>query len=75
MKLVATERLLHGAAEIIRRDRPRIALSTGEVADDAPSIARVTLAIQPAYDMKCGPCLRDGKQIYTDVLFFRDRTR
>jgi FkbM family methyltransferase len=71
----ATERLLHGAAAVIRRDRPRIALSTEEVADDAPSIARVALAVQPAYEMKCGPCLLDGKEIYTDVLFFRDRTR
>jgi FkbM family methyltransferase len=67
----ATERLLHGGAGVIQHDRPRLALSTEEASDDAPSIARVAFAIQPAYEMRCGPCLLDGKDIYTDVLFFR----
>ena len=67
----ATERLLRGAANVIQRDRPRIALSTEEEADDAGSIARLALSLEPRYQVQCGPCLLDGKSIYTDVLFFR----
>ena len=67
----ATERLLRGASGVIQRDRPRIAVSTEEVADDTLGIAKLAQKIQPAYQIKCGPCLTDGKDIYTDVLFFR----
>jgi FkbM family methyltransferase len=67
----ATERLLRGGATVIRRDRPRIALSTEEPADDAFRIVKLAREILPAYDVKCGPCLLDGKEIYTDVVFFR----
>ncbi|HEY1239100.1 MAG TPA: FkbM family methyltransferase [Bryobacteraceae bacterium] len=67
----ATERLLRGGSAVIQRDRPRLALSTEEVADNAPAIAALAQKIQPAYQLKCGPCLTDGKAIYTDVLFFR----
>jgi FkbM family methyltransferase len=67
----ATQRLLRGGEAVIRRDRPRIALSTEEAADDAQAIANLAHRIQPAYAMKCGPCLLDGKDVYTDVLFFR----
>ena len=67
----ATQRLLRGAAGVIHRDRPRIALSTEEAEDDALAIERVAHQIQPGYRLKCGPCLTDQKEIYTDVLFFR----
>jgi FkbM family methyltransferase len=67
----ATERLLRGASGVIRRNRPRIAVSTEEVADDALAISKLVQRIQPAYQLKCGPCLTDGRNIYTDVLFFR----
>jgi len=67
----ATQRLLKGAAGVIQRDRPRLALSTEESVDDAPSVARAAKGLLPAYEMKCGPCLLDSKEIYTDVLFFR----
>ncbi len=67
----ATERLLRGGASVIRRDQPRLALSTEEAADDAQSIANVATQIQPRYGMRCGPCLLDQREIYTDVLFFR----
>jgi FkbM family methyltransferase len=67
----ATERLLRGASGVIQRNRPRIAVSTEEVADDALAISRLVQKIQPAYQLKCGPCLTDGRNIYTDVLFFR----
>jgi len=67
----ATERLLRGGREIIARDRPRLAFSTEETADSAGGVAALAKSIQPKYEMKCGPCLLDGKDIYTDVLFFR----
>ncbi len=67
----STERLLRGGSAVIARDRPRIALSTEEAIDDARAIAALAKKIQPAYEMKCGPCLLDGRDIYTDVLFFR----
>jgi FkbM family methyltransferase len=67
----ATERMFNGGTAVVRRDRPRIAISTEEPADDAPAIARLALAIEPAYELKCGPCLLDSREIYTDVLFFR----
>jgi FkbM family methyltransferase len=67
----ATERLLSGAAGVIRRDRPRLALSTEESVDDPASIAKRAMQIQPAYQMLCGACLLDQKTVYTDVLFFR----
>jgi FkbM family methyltransferase len=67
----ATERMLRGGRTVIARDRPRLALSTEEANDNAAGIAALTKSIQPAYEMKCGPCLLDGRDVYTDVLFFR----
>lgn len=67
----STERLLRGGSAVIARDRPRIVLSTEETIDAPGSIAALAKKIQPAYEMKCGPCLVADKAIYTDVLFFR----
>lgn len=67
----ATERLLRGGATVVKRDHPRLAFSTEEPVDDAPSIARLATRIQPAYRTLCGPCLLDGRAVYTDVMFFR----
>jgi len=67
----ATERLLRGGSAVIKRDRPRLAFSTEEPVDYAPSIAKLALEIQPGYRTQCGPCLLDGREIYTDVMFFR----
>jgi FkbM family methyltransferase len=67
----ATERLMHGGSDVIRRYSPRIAVSTEEAVDSAGAIAALAQKIQPSYQMTCGPCLLDGHEIYTDVLFFR----
>jgi FkbM family methyltransferase len=67
----ATERLMRGGSGIIRRYGPRLAVSTEEPVDDTASIASLALKIRPAYQIKCGPCLLDGHEIYTDALFFR----
>ncbi len=67
----ATERLMRGGSDVIRRYSPRIAVSTEEPVDNAGAIAALAHQIQPTYQMKCGPCLLDSHEIYTDVLFFR----
>jgi len=67
----ATERLLLGGSDIIARDRPRMAFSTEELADDAGSITALAKKIQPAYEVSPGPCLLNYGSLYTDVLFFR----
>ncbi len=67
----ATERLMRGGSGVIRQYGPRLAVSTEETADHAGAIASLALALRPAYKMRCGPCLLDGDEIYTDVLFFR----
>jgi FkbM family methyltransferase len=67
----ATERLLRGGKEVIARDRPRLAFSTEELVDYAGGVAARAKSIQPGYEMKCGPCFLSGKDIITDVLFFR----
>lgn len=66
----ATVRVLRGAEQTIRRDRPRMALSTEEVANDVAEIAATGRRIVPDYRVVCGPCLLDGRTIYTDTLFF-----
>lgn len=67
----ATERLLRGGSGVVRRYGPRMAVSTEEPVDNARSIAALARQIRPAYQMKCGPCLLDSHEIFTDVLFFR----
>lgn len=67
----ATGRLLRGGREVIARYRPRLAFSMEELVDDAGGTAALVKEILPGYEMKCGPCLSDGKEFYTDVLFFR----
>lgn len=67
----ATERLLRGGASSIRSFTPRIAVSTEETVDNPAAIASLARSIQPAYQTKCGPCLMDQREVYTDVMFFR----
>ncbi len=50
----ATERMLRGGSDVLVRDRPRMALSTEELADDAGSIAALAKSIQPAYGNEGG---------------------
>ena len=67
----ATERLIRGGTGVINRDHPRLAFSTEEPVDDAPSIAKLVTQVQPGYRTHCGPCLLDGREIYTDTMLFR----
>ena len=67
----ATERMMRGGSDAIALYRPRLALSTEEVEDDPYRIAVLAKKIQPAYEVKCGPCLLHPGEMYTDVMFFR----
>jgi len=65
----ATEQMVRGGAAVLKRDRPRMAFSTEDPTEDVASIARAAQGIVPGYQIQCGPCLLDGRDIYTDVLF------
>jgi FkbM family methyltransferase len=67
----STQRAIRGAAAVINKYHPRMAFSTEETADDPKAIAALTQTVAPGYRMRCGPCLLDSKEVYTDVLFFR----
>lgn len=67
----ATARMLAGAQATLRRDQPRMALSTEEPPEDPASLNRVVNSLQPAYRAACGPCLAADGQIRTDVMFYQ----
>lgn len=66
----AGTRMIHGAAETIRRFRPRIVVSTEEPPEDPASIRAAVLGIAPDYRFRCGPCLFTGEEIRNDTVFF-----
>ena len=67
----STEKAIHGAAEVITRNRPRMALSTEESVDNPESLQQAVRSVLPGYETRCGPCLLDRREVYLDVLFFR----
>lgn len=67
----ATARMLAGAQATLRRDQPRMALSTEEPPEDPTTLNRVVNTLQPAYRAMCGPCLAANGQIRTDVMFYQ----
>jgi FkbM family methyltransferase len=67
----ATARLLAGAQATLKRDRPRLALSTEEPPEDPATLTSLVSKLQPAYQAKCGPCLAADGQIRTDVMFYQ----
>ena len=67
----ATERMLRGAEGVIQRYHPRMALSTEQAADNLTGVINLVQEIAPRYEFECGPCLMSGREIYTDVIFFR----
>jgi FkbM family methyltransferase len=72
----ATERALNGAKKTLQRDRPRLAISTEESADDPDRLRRVVLSIDPGYRAVCGSCSVDENlMISPDVLLFRQMGR
>jgi FkbM family methyltransferase len=66
----ASERALTGAAGVLVRFHPRLAISTEEPPEDAQAITNLLLRLGKDYHPRGGCCLFDGHEIYTDVVFF-----
>jgi FkbM family methyltransferase len=70
----AERHALKGAAETLRRWRPRIALDSYHLPDDAVVLPQVIFAANPTYQTTCGPCelnTNHGKRISPHVTFYR----
>lgn len=67
----ASERAVHGASAVIRRFHPRMAFSTEEAPEDPLSLTRLIQSLAPSYHERCGPCLFDGSEVRTDVMFYQ----
>ena len=53
----ASERMIKGASDTIRRYHPRVVISTEEDTDDPVAIQARMAAIDPNYKFRPGPCL------------------
>ena len=67
----ASERAVRGGSATIRRFRPRMAFSTEEAPEDPLSLTKLIQSVVPSYQVRCGPCLFDGDEVRTDVMFYR----
>jgi len=66
----AETRALHGAAETLKRWRPRLAISAYHLPGDPRSIPTAVRAAQPGYRMRCGACERVDSLVRPKVLLF-----
>jgi len=66
---------LRGAAQTIKRFRPRMALSTEHLPDDASAIPQTVKAVWPGYDFEppAGACRDHFLSVTSHVLIFRPR--
>lgn len=60
---------LEGAAETVRRFRPRMAISTEHRPTDPDRIPELVRRLWPNYKADCGPCANINGSIQPDVLF------
>jgi FkbM family methyltransferase len=70
----AERHALKGAAETLKRWRPRMALDSYHLPDDAVVLPQVIFAANPNYETTCGPCelnTNHGKRISPHVTFYR----
>ena len=67
----ASERAVRGGSATIRRFHPRMAFSTEEAPEDPLSLTKLIQSAVPSYSVRCGPCLFDGDEVRTDVMFYR----
>ncbi len=66
----AERRALAGAADTIRRFRPRMALCVYHLKDDPAVIPARVLAASPDYRHRCGPCFQMQGMLRPEVFFF-----
>ncbi len=61
---------LRGATETLRRFRPRMAICTYHLPDDAKLIPAIVTAVQPSYQIAAKDTTVISRQLRTKVLFF-----
>lgn len=66
----ATEKGIAGAKETIQRWKPRLVFSTEEPPEDPGSITRLVQQLEAGYKLRPGPCVFDGKEIRSEVVFY-----
>ncbi len=67
----AEKRALKGAAETLRRFRPRLAIAAEHLPDDYLELPKSVRGILPDYTVSCGSCRMAGTRLVPDVLFFQ----
>ena len=67
----AEPRALTGAAEVMKRFKPRLAVSSYHSGEEAGEIPAAIRTARGDYQMTCGPCSEYNWSIRPDVLFFR----
>jgi FkbM family methyltransferase len=70
----AEREALKGAAQTLNKWRPRLALDSYHLPDDAALLPKVIAAANPAYQFECGPCERNtnhGDRISPHVTFYK----
>ncbi len=74
MDIVGAEReALKGAAQTLRRFKPRLMLDSYHLPDDPEVLPKVIASMQPAYRLMCGACEpsdKDGARWVPHVLYF-----
>lgn len=67
----ATLNALRGARDVVKRDYPRIVLSTEEESDQPAELVAEVQSLDPRYKQRCGMCSITGAlTLNPDVLFF-----
>lgn len=66
----AERKALAGAAQTLKKFRPRMSICTYHLDDDPAVVPKVALAAQPDYKTECGVCTDWGTHIRQDVLHF-----
>jgi FkbM family methyltransferase len=61
---------LDGAAQALRRDKPRLSISAYHAADHPTLIPAKLRGARGDYSMKCGPCNAAGWTVRPDILYF-----
>jgi FkbM family methyltransferase len=67
----AVVKALTGAGQVLRRDRPRLAISTEEKEDHPMEVSAALEGMKLGYRPACGICTLAGASISPDVVFFR----
>ena len=62
---------LRGAAETLRKYRPRMAIAAEHLPDDVVAIPQTVRGIQPGYEVICGRCEAVDHHFLAQVLWFR----